>query len=139
MQSRFVAFGALALSLAALSVAGPVVAQTPAPTPTPVNLPTMPPNAAINPYVKTAIDLLTGVVNHQLQTARNSSDGRVSYFKRFEMQIETGRNSYRSVHLHQGTIINPTGRSIEPGQYVHVDGADQADGSLAANAITIDQ
>jgi hypothetical protein len=139
MHPRFVAFGALALSLAAASAARPVVAQTPAPTPTPVNLPTLPPNSAISPYVKTAIDLLTGVINHQVQTARNSSDGRVSYFKRFEMQIQTGPNAYRSIHLHQGTVINPTGRSIEPGQRVHVDGAAQSDGSLAANTITIDQ
>ena len=139
MNVRFVALSALALSLAAVAAVAPVVAQTPAPTPTPVNLPTVPPNAAINPYVKSAIDILTGVVNHEIQTARNSSNGQVTYFKRFEMQIQTGPNAYRSIHLHQGTVINPIGRSITVGQQVHIDGATQSDGSLAANAITIDQ
>jgi hypothetical protein len=136
MKPRFVALGAVALSLAAASAVAPVTAQTPTPTSTPISLPSLPPS--INPYVKDAIDLLTGVVNHQLQVNANSGSGTVSYFKRFEMQIQTGRNSYRSIHLHQGTVINPTGESITVGQHVDVSGVSQPDGSLAANTITID-
>ena len=135
MNSRFVALGAVALSLGALAGA-PATAQTPVPTSTPITLPSLPP--AVNPYVKEAIDLLTGVVNHQIQQNANNGSGQVSYFKRFEMQIQTGRNSYRSIHLHQGTVINPTGESIAVGDRVEVNGVSQPDGSLAANTITID-
>lgn len=137
MHSRFVAFAALALSLGALA-AGPAAAQTPVPTSTPVNLPTLPPQTQINPYAKAAIDILSGVVNHQIQRNANNSTGEVSYFKRFDMQIQTGNNSYRTIHLHQGTVINPTGESLHPGQRVEISGAAQSDGSLDADTITID-
>jgi hypothetical protein len=138
MIARFVTLAAVVLCLgtASFATADP---QTPAPSPTPVNLPTLPPNSPLNPLVKFGIDLVTGLVKAQLSNNPNAANGEVSYFKRFEMQVRTGPNSYRSVHLHQGTVIDPRGESIQPGQRVDVGGAGQPDGSLNANLITIQQ
>jgi hypothetical protein len=138
MLLRFVALATAALSLA---VALPAASdsQTPAPTPTPVVLPTLTPSQPIDPYVKMGIDLVTGLVRRQLATSANMATGHVSYFRRFEMQVQTGPNAYRAVHLHQGTIINPRGASIAPGARVSVTGLTQPDGSLDANVITIQQ
>jgi hypothetical protein len=139
MHPRFVAFAALALSLVAASAAGPVAAQTPAPTPTPVNLPTLPPDAKLSPYVQMGIDILKGVINQQVQANANQVSGRVQSFRPFELSVQTGRNSYRQVHLHRGTVINPTGESLVSGQHVSVVGIAQQDGSLSADTITIDR
>jgi hypothetical protein len=138
MIARFVTLAAVALCIGTANVAT-ADPQAPAPTPTPVNLPTLPPNAQVNPYVKMGIDIITGIVKTQLANNANAAVGQVSYFKRFEMQVATGNNAYRSVHLHQGTVINPRGASIEPGQRVDVGGIAQSDGSLDANVITIQQ
>jgi len=138
MRTPFVALAAAALCL---SAAAPGAADPPAPspTPTPVNLPTLPPQAQVNPYVKSAIDLITGVVRRELANQANAANGEVTYFKRFEMQLRTGNNQYRTVHLHQGTVINPTGTTIRPGMQASVGGVGQPDGSLNANVITIAQ
>jgi hypothetical protein len=138
MLVRFVTFSAFALCVAAVSVA-PADPQTPAPTPTPVNLPTLGPSGQVNPYVKLGIDIVTGIIKGQSARSQNSANGAVTYFKRFEMQVETGRNAYRAVHLHQGTVINPRGASIRTGQQVAVGGVAQPDGSLDADVITIQQ
>jgi hypothetical protein len=138
MLPRFVALAVAALYVFA---ARPAAAdpQTPAPTPTPVVLPTLAPSQPLNPYVKMGIDLVNGLMRQQLAISANMATGRVSYFRRFEMQVQTAPNSYRDVHLHQGTIINPRGASITAGQRVSVNGLAQPDGSLDANVITIQQ
>jgi len=138
MITRFVAFGALALSIG-FGAGASADPQTPAPSPTPINLPTLPPSTQINPYVKLGIELLTGIVKNRIATDANASSGQVTYFKRFEMQVQTSANGYRAIHLHQGTVINPRGESLQPGQRVDVSGVAQADGSLDANVITIRQ
>ncbi len=139
MNTRFVALGAAALCVG-LSAGGPAVAgSAPAPTPTPVNLPSLPPPAGVDPYTKAALDILTGVVRQSITNYQNSSSGQVSYFKRFEMQLNTGRDQYRSIHLHQGTEIDPVGRSLAVGQRVDVSGVTNADGSINANKIVIHQ
>jgi hypothetical protein len=138
MHPRFVAVAALALSLGAVSAVAPAAAQTPAPTPTPVNVPTLPPDSKIAPYVQMGIDLLKGVINQQVQANANQVSGRVQSFRPFELSVQMGRNAYRQVHLHRGTVINPTGESLAPGQHVSVVGIAQADGSLSADTITID-
>ena len=137
----FLRFVALATAALFLLVAWPRAAdsQPPAPTPPPVVLPTLTPSRQLNPYVKMGIDLVTGLVRQQLAASANMATGRVAYFKRFEMQIQTAPNAYRAVHLHQGTIINPRGASIAPGQRVGVTGLAQPDGSLDASVITIQQ
>ena len=139
MNTRFVALGAAVLCLG-IGAGGPAVAgPAPAPTPTPVSLPSLPPPAGVDPYTKAAIDIITGVVRQQITNYQNSSSGQVSYFKRFEMQINTGRDQYRSIHLHQGTEIDPIGQSIQVGQRVDVSGVTNSDGSINANKIVIHQ
>ncbi|GAC1566985.1 MAG: hypothetical protein NVS2B3_02760 [Vulcanimicrobiaceae bacterium] len=140
MNTRFVALAAAVLCTLAFA-GGSAVAAGPAPaaTPTPVSLPSLPPPANLDPYAKAALDILTGVVRQQVTNFQNSSSGDVSYFKRFEMQISTGRDQYRSVHLHQGTEIDPIGRSIAVGQRVDVSGVTNSDGSINANKIVIHQ
>jgi hypothetical protein len=137
VRQRFVALIIAALCAGAFSSA--VNAQTPAPTPTPIVLPTTPPDQTVNPYVKMGIDLLTGALREQIANSKNSTSGQVTYFRRFEMEVRTGTNSYRAVHLHQGTRIEPMGASITAGQRVTVNGQGQPDGSLAADAIVIQQ
>ena len=136
---RFVAFAALALCVGGAQLAASAQNAAPSPAPTPVNLPTLPPQTTLDPFAKAAIDILGGVVRGQLQRNANSTYGRVTYFKRFELQVQTGPNAYRSVHLHQGTVINPRGATLTPGQVVSAGGIAQADGSLNADTITIQQ
>jgi len=136
MANRFVAVVVAALWIASARAAGATSAD-PSPAPTPVNLPTLPPSAQVNPYVKSAIDILTGVVERQILNSANSANGQVTYFKRFDMQVQTGPNSYRAIHLHQGTVINPRGATIGLGQRVSVGGVAQTDGSLEATVITL--
>lgn len=83
------------------------------------------------------IDLITNAIHQQSANSRNSASGQVTYFRRFEMQVQTGPNAYRDVHLHQGTVINPRGAWIAPGRRVNVQGLGQSDGSLAADNITV--
>jgi hypothetical protein len=139
MTSRFVALGALALSLAGAAAPASVLAQTPVPQATPVVLPTLPPNKQIDPYVKMGIDLLTGVINHQIQANANSASGRISSFKPFEVRLQTGANSYRTLTLHKGTTIDPEPGRFAIGQSIHATGVAQSDGSLLTDHITIDQ
>ncbi|MBC5800414.1 MAG: hypothetical protein GIX03_03065 [Candidatus Eremiobacteraeota bacterium] len=154
MSARFVASAAAALFLVTapgvfaqqappspgptpLMSATPTAVATPVPSPTPVNLPSLPPTTHVDPYTRAAIDLLTGVVNRAISNIGNTTSGRVTYFKRFELQVQTNAGSYRSIHLHQGTIIDPRGATLTVGQHVDVSGVAQADGSLNANVITV--
>jgi hypothetical protein len=138
MNARFVALAAAALCLATAAVA-PADTPPPSPTPTPVDLPTLPPASALSPYAKAAIELITGLVHGQLVENRNAASGQVTYFKRFELQVRTGANRYRNVHLHQGTKIDPMGQTVRVGQQVSVRGSGQPDGSLNADSIVIQQ
>jgi hypothetical protein len=135
MLVRFVAVAVAALSVA-VSGSGTAVAD-PQPAPTPVNLPTLPPDTPLNPYAKAAIDIVTGIVRQRLQNDPNRAEGEVTYFRRFDLQIRSGANGFRSVHLHQGTRIDPRGATIQAGDRISVGGAGQPDGSLDADAITI--
>jgi hypothetical protein len=136
MHARFVALAALALCIGSGSLAAAQQAA-PAPNPTPISLPTLPPSAT--PLEKQAIDALTGLVRTQIHNINNTSNGPVTYFKRFEMQVQTSAGTFQNIHLHQGTVINPRGESIRVGQQVSVGGDRQSDGSLNANVITIQQ
>ncbi len=138
MSPRFVAVSAAALVLATAVQAGAQQATpTPVPSPTPVNLPPIPATTHVDPYTRAAIDLLTGVVNRAIANVGNSTSGNVTYFKRFDLQVRTGASSYREVHLHQGTIIDPRGTTLTVGQRVDVSGTSRSDGSLEANVITV--
>ncbi len=149
MSARFVACAATALfcasamtALAAQTAVPPtssptVAPATPQPSPTPVNLPSLPPATHVDPYTRAAIDLLTGVVNRAISNIGNTTSGQVTYFKRYDMQIQTGGNAYRSIRLHQGTVINPRGATITLGRQVDGSGIAQSDGTLEANVITL--
>lgn len=52
------------------------------------------------------------------QTAHHIS-GRVASFGGYDLQLENGRR----VALHRGTVIDPTGWTIRPGQRVAVEGS----------------
>ena len=132
MKTRFIVTLAAVLSL---GIASAAFAQTPAPTPTPVALPTMPPSTS--PIVNSIIQAAAGVLKQNLGWDANSSAGTVTYFRRFDMQVRFPTGRYREIHLHQGTVINPRGESIQVGQHVYVQGTGNSDGSLNANVITI--
>jgi hypothetical protein len=132
MFMRFVAVLALALSFGAAAASA-----QPYPAPTPVNLPTVPPDVHVDPVTRAAIDLGIQIIRAQQWKYANQGIGDVTYFKRYELQVKTGRDTYRDVHLHQGTVINPRGASLQAGQRVEVGGDAQSDGSLNANVITI--
>ncbi|HEY5340358.1 MAG TPA: hypothetical protein VIK27_04960 [Candidatus Aquilonibacter sp.] len=59
--------------------------------------------------------------------------GVVTSFDRFDMTVRTGGRDV-AVHLHQGTIINPTGTDLRRGMIVSVSGYRNG-GQLEANRI----
>jgi hypothetical protein len=100
----------------------------------PVSVPQIPPEVQNNPIVQSVLNALGNVL---LQTTNgNTAHGKVRYFHRFELQVETAPNVYRDVHLHQGTTINPRGTTLAPGMTVDVTGTAQSDHSLNADTIT---
>jgi len=134
MFKRFVAAFGLALCTGlAVAKADP----QPAPPPAPVVVPTLPPDGKLNPWERTAIDAVMGTVRATEWKLANQSRGQVTYFKRFDMQVQLAPDRYRAIHLHQGTVINPRGATPQIGQRVEVGGTAQSDGSLNANVITI--
>ena len=99
----------------------------------PVAIPSIPPEVQNNPFVQSVLN----AVGNLLQTTNgNTAHGKVTYFRRFDLQLETAPNVYREVHLHQGTVINPRGASLTPGMTVDVSGSAQSDHSLDADTIT---
>lgn len=119
----------------------PAAAQsTPVPVPTPIAVPTVPPTP--DPLIRSLIDAagtaVRGMIERNAQHAANSAHGVVTYYKRLDLQVRIGANAYRTVHLHQGTEIDPRGATIEQGNVVTISGVGQPDGSLTADVITID-
>lgn len=144
MKTRFVAaIAAVLFPLMAVSAAlaggssEPQASPTPAPTatPRPSNIPTLPPNTS--GLIRDAIDALAGAVRAPLGFSDNEVVGRVTFFKRYELQVRSSLGKYRSVHLHRGTVINPRGGTIQEGQTVDVRGRANSDGSLEADYITL--
>lgn len=136
MRPSLLATSVLVLALGATSFAG--AQSTPAPAaPTPIPVPTLPPNTPNSAVLQTIINVGTQVLQRQMINARNNSRGTVSYFKRFDMQVQCGTNCYRNVKLHQGTVINPRGATPGVGTYVDVNGHTDPDGTLEADTITI--
>ena len=119
---------------AATTPASPSATASPAPGPTPSAIPTLPPASGI---INDVIDALSNLIKPVFGWDPNSVAGTVTYFRRFDMQVRMPLDRYRQVHLHQGTIINPRGWTIKPGQTVYVSGRGQPDGSLDADVITV--
>jgi len=136
MNKRFVAgFGAVLFTLAGSAFA---IADTPTPPPAPAA------TAAPNPVPsvpagleKDAINALGNIVKSAFGWSDTESYGQVVFYKGYEMQVRQQLNRYREIHLHRGTVINPRGWSIQSGQTVDVRGRPNADGSLNADMIVV--
>ena len=121
------------LRVLALAIALLVASTSPA-LADPQPFPSIPPEVQNNPIVQSVLNALGNVL---LQTTNgNSAHGKVTYFRHYELQVETAPNVYRDVHLHQGTVINPRGATLAPGMIVDVTGSAQSDHSLNADTIT---
>ncbi|HEY8314668.1 MAG TPA: hypothetical protein VIG51_10935 [Candidatus Baltobacteraceae bacterium] len=140
MKSRFVApFAAVLFSLGAASAAfasAPPASPSPAPAPTaaPSVLPSIPPQGTI---VNDVINAVTGAVKSAYGWDGNHVLGKVTYFRRYDMEVELQLNKFRDVRLHQGTVIYPRGATIANGQTVDVRGHADSNGVLEADQITI--
>jgi hypothetical protein len=136
MSTRFVAaILAVLFASAAGSYAGAQQAPTPAPTRTPNAIPSVPPNAG--GLEQDAINALGNIVKGAFGWNDNESIGVVTYYRGYDMQVRMQLNRYREIRLHQGTVINPRGWTIKPGQTVDVRGRGQSDGSLYADMIVV--
>lgn len=134
MNTRLVGLTMLfSLALGATAFADPQPAATPIP------LPSLPPTKSLDPVVQYGAQVLQVLIQRQNQNAQNNTRGQVTYFRRFDLQIQTGANSFRTVHLHQGTEINPRGTTLQNGMTVQINGVANSDGSLNANAINVIQ
>jgi hypothetical protein len=101
-----------------------------------ITMPALPPSItaiANDPIVQSAIGELKALHAQQLNTA----NGTVCYFHRYDLQVQTGTDTYRDIHLHQGTVIYPRGAKLGPGMAVVAHGASQPDGSLDADMVTV--
>lgn len=133
MKTRFVAaFAAVLFGLGAGGFAS--AQQTPAPAATPAPIPSAPPAGGIE---QDAINALGNIVKSAFGWSDTEALGTVTYFKGYEMQVRLQLDRYREIHLHRGTVINPRGWSIAPGQTVDVRGRPNADGSLNADTIVV--
>ena len=137
MRPSFIVTSALVLALGATTLAG--AQSTPAPVPTPIAVPTLPPNTANAGIIQTVIGIGAQILQRQAINNRNNARGTVSYFKRFDLQVQCGTNCYRNVRLHQGTVINPRGATPSQGRVVDINGRTDADGTLEADTITVQQ
>ncbi|HVS46807.1 MAG TPA: hypothetical protein VMS32_09080 [Verrucomicrobiae bacterium] len=135
MKPRIVVLATAVLFALAAATSGAQTSPTPAPAPTPsIQTPQLPPtNQIINDVINAVLGRATGAYGYNA----NQVDGTVTYFRRFDMQVQLQLDKYRQVHLHQGTIINPRGWSIQSGQNVDVYGHTNSDGSFEADSITV--
>jgi hypothetical protein len=135
MRLSLIATSALVLALGAGSLAG--AQSTPVPVPTPIAVPTLPPNTPNAGIIQTIIGIGAQILQREAVNSRNNARGTVSYYKRFDMQVQCGTNCYRTVKLHQGTVISPRGGTPGVGSLVDVNGHTDPDGTLQADYITI--
>jgi|SRR5579884_447772 len=129
MNTRFVA--AIAAVLFGFSIPA-VAATTQAPTPAPTAVPSVPPNIG-----QQAIDALSNIVRGAFGWSDSESIGTVTFYRGYEMQLRMQLSRYREIHLHRGTVINPRGYTIKPGDTVDVKGRPNSDGSLNADMIVV--
>ncbi len=64
---------------------------------------------------------------------RGAISGVVSSFSAFNLQLGNGPH----INLHQGTVINPTGTTLQPGMRVQIYGHSNNDGSYEADQINV--
>ena len=129
-------FGAVLFLLGANGSAGAQQAPTPPPTPVPTAAPNPVPSVPSG-LEQDAINALGNIVKGAFGWNDNESIGTVTYYRGYDLQLRMQLNRYRSVHLHRGTVINPRGWTLAPGQTVDVRGRPQSDGSLDADMIVV--
>ncbi|TAM58362.1 hypothetical protein EPN52_11000 [bacterium] len=131
----------LTLAAALLAAGSPTLAQAaPAPAPTPTPTPagiTLPSADVLKEIINQAVQGMTLNIQQAILNRQNDITGTVTYFRRFDLQVETATSTYRQIHLHQGTVINPTGTTLTNGMKVRVRGQSQSDGSLNADEIDV--
>jgi hypothetical protein len=137
MRLPLIATSGLLLALAATTFAG--AQSTPAPVPTPIPVATLPPPGPNDQLIRDVIGIGAQILQRNAVNARNNARGTVSYFRRFDMQVQCGPNCYRNIRLHPGTIINPRGATPGVGTQVDVNGRTDPDGTLEADNITVQQ
>src|SRR5689334_9272372 len=99
MRTRVVAVIATVLLL------GATPTPSPAPPAQPIAAPSIPPG--VGNVVQGIINKITGDAVAPLGVDPNHVRGQVTYFRRFDLQIAMPLQTYKQIHLHQGTIINP--------------------------------
>jgi hypothetical protein len=84
---------------------------------------------AANSFVQRVADVDDGYRHHDRVTGRiNSIDGS-------DIRLRDGL----LIHLRHGTVINPTGANLHPGERITVEGwRDRADGALNARVVNVD-
>ena len=98
-------------------------------------MPTIPPG--VGGAVEMILQKLAGDATAPYAVDPNHVRGTVTFFRRFDLQVKMPLDTYKQVHLHQGTIINPRGATLTDGQTVDVHGRANSDGTLNADEITI--
>src|SRR5579883_2813647 len=137
MKSRFVAvFGAVLFLLGANGLAWAQQAPTPPPAPAPTAAPNPVPSVPSG-LEQDAINALGNIVKGAFGWNDTESIGTVTYYRGYDLQLRMQLNRYRSIHLHRGTVINPRGWTLAPGQTVDVRGRPESDGSLDADMIVV--
>jgi hypothetical protein len=137
MRMSLIATSALLLGFAATPFAG--AQSTPPSVPTPIPVATVPPPSPNDQLIRAAIGIGAQILERNANNARNNARGTVAYFRRFDMQVRCGPTCYRTVRLHQGTVINPRGATPAAGTNVDVNGHADPDGTLEADTITVIQ
>lgn len=132
MNTRLTALAAAVLLLAADPTPTPAPSAAPS---SPITLPSVPPG--VGGVLQTIIQKVTGDAIAPLGVDPSHVRGTVTFFKRFDLQVQMPLQTYKQIHLHQGTIINPRGATLADGQFVDVHGQVNADGSMNADEITI--
>lgn len=102
------------------------------PTPAPTAVPSVPPNIG-----QDAVNALSNIVRGVFGWSDSESIGTVTFYRGYDMQMKMQLDRYREVHLHRGTVINPRGYTIKPGDTVDVKGRPNSDGSLNADMIVV--
>ena len=92
-----------------------------------------PVTAAVGPSITPAPAIL---VAQSAPIERFHLRGRVTYFHGFALTLRSGGRPV-AVELHQGTVILPTGLSLQPGMFVRIDGHWDREGSFHANRIAL--
>jgi hypothetical protein len=90
---------------------------------------------AVWPLAAFAQDAVPSYAHHERVAERDTIRGRIESFDgKFHMIVRDDRGQAKSVELHQGTVIQPTGLTLTPGMSVAISGYNGRD--FNANVIS---